>query len=312
MVSLRIVIVNWNGGQQLRQCLRSIVTTRPDGFTLERVVVVDNASADGSAENLADLALPLTVIRNGENRGFGAACNQGAAGSAAPYLLFLNPDTRLFRDSLAAPIRLMQRPENQQIGVVGIQLTDERGDVHRCCARFPSPGLLLSRMLGLDRLFPRRFPGHYLTDWDHRTSRDVDQVMGAFFLVRRSLFEAQHGFDERFFVYMEDLDFSLRIREAGWRSFYFAGAQAYHKGRGTTDQAKSVRLSYSRHSRILYCYKHFGRWRGTCLAAGFLLLEPVSRVALAAARGSRTQVRETLNGYALLWRALLRRRPVRR
>ena len=137
MADLDIVIVNWNSGIQLKKCLESIATTRQDNYRLDRVVVVDNASADGSTEKLGNLGIRLVVIRNETNRGFAAACNQGARGSAADYLLFLNPDTRVLEDSLEKPIAFMEHPSNSKVGIVGIQLVGDDGEIHRSCTRFP-------------------------------------------------------------------------------------------------------------------------------------------------------------------------------
>lgn len=302
-VSLDIIIVNWNAGRQLRECLESVTLTGRDGFHLTRVVVVDNASSDRSADGLEDLELPLTVIRNADNRGFGAACNQGAKGSEADYLLFLNPDTRLQENSLAKPLAFMEQPNNRSIGIVGIQLMDDDGQVSRTCARFPTPGRFFSKMLGLDRMFPRFFPSHFMSDWDHGESREVDHVIGAFFLVRRSLFTSLGGFDERFFVYLEDLDFSLRAWQAGWSSYYLASIQAYHKGGGTSQQVKATRMFYALRSRILYGDKHFGWFPATGLMAATLLLEPLARLVLSSARRSGEEISETLKGYSMLWGA---------
>lgn len=299
---LDIIIVNWNSGPQLGGCLDSIAAASRDGFELGRVVVVDNASRDGSADELEGRALPLSLIHNRENRGFAAACNQGAGGSRADYLLFLNPDVQLLADSLSVPVAVMEPPENERVGICGIQLLDQEGEVWRRCARFPTPGRFLAMMLGLDRLWPRRFPGHFMTEWDHATTRDVDQVMGAFFLVRRALFEALGGFDERFFVYFEDADFSYRARAQGWRSLYLAQARARHWGGGTSRQVKARRLFYALRSRLSYAYKHFGFAPATGLALATLLIEPVSRLALSAARLSPSQIVETLHGFGLLWR----------
>ena len=303
--SLDIIIVNWNAGQQLRECIGSIVGAKRDGFNLNRVIVVDNASADGSADELEDLRLPVSIIRNEENRGFAAACNQGAEDSSADYLLFLNPDTYLNQDSLAKPLIFMEEVSDQQIGIVGIQLLDKNGEIARTCARFPTPGRFFSKMLGLDRLFPHAFPSHFMSEWDHQASREVEHVMGAFFLIRRFIFEELGGFDEQFFVYLEDLDFSFRARQAGWHCFYLADGKAGHKGGGTSEKVKAMRLFYSLQSRILYGYKHFGWWSATCLMLGTMLLEPWLRVGFAVGTGSLVQVKEAQKAYAMLWRSLL-------
>ena len=305
--SLDIIVVNWNAGHHLRDCIQSIVATKRDGVALDRVVVVDNASVDRSTEGLEGIELPLTLISNCCNRGFGAACNQGALGSTADYLLFLNPDIRLFSDSLTGPIHAMERPENAKIGICGVQLIDEVGRVSPSCARFPDPPLLFAKVLGLDRLFPRHVRSHAMMEWDHRTSRQVDQVIGAFFLVRRSLFEHLGGFDERFFLYFEEVDFSYRAHVAGWSSYYIADARAYHRGMVSSDQVKAARLMYVLRSRIQYGFKHFGWPAAWGIALGTLLIEPVTRLGLAVGRRSRIEMRETLEGYAKLWRAASRR-----
>ena len=178
MPSLDVVIVNWNAGNYLRPCLQSIEDSDLAGCEVQRVVIVDNASTDGSSEGFSDLKLPLTVLRNLTNLGFAAACNQGAEKSTADYLLFLNPDTRLSKDSLAAAVSCMSSPEQQKTGILGIQLIDENGTISRSCARFPTAGRYLSMMFGLDRLLPRVFKSHFMTEWDHKESREVDQVIG--------------------------------------------------------------------------------------------------------------------------------------
>lgn len=301
MSSLDLIIVNWNSGSQLRHCLHSIIGSECRRLIFNRVVVVDNASTDGSLAGIESLDLPLRLILNQENRGFAAACNQGARESSADYLLFLNPDTVLFRDSVLKPVEFMEQPENSPVGIVGIQLVDTAGNVSRTCARFPTTGTFFLKMLGFDRLLPSTVPGQLMTDWDHVTSRDVDQVMGAFFLVRRMLFEELGGFDERYFVYFEDLDFSLRANKSGWRSFYLAGARAYHKGCGTSERVKAMRLFYSLRSRILYGFKHFNIFAATGLMLATLVLEPFSRIALGFVRGSNEDINGTIKGFVMLW-----------
>jgi len=301
---LDIVIVNWNAGKHLVDCLGSIAACKRTEFDLARVVVVDNASSDGSMERLEEIALPLTIIRNRRNRGFAAACNQGAMGSRADYLLFLNPDMSLLPDSLVAPLRFMKSPESSSIGICGIQLVDKEGNIECSCSRFPTCFTFLFRMLGLDRLFPKVFQWHFLEKSAHLQSREVDVVTGAFMMLRRPLFEALGGFDERFFVYLEELDLSLRAYEAGWKSYYLSTAQAYHEEEGCSRQAKDARLFYVLRSRILYGQKHFSLVAATILLIAICVVEPLFRLAWAVWRGSIQEMRETLGAYAKLGRAL--------
>jgi GT2 family glycosyltransferase len=159
---------------------------------------------------------------------------------------------------------------------------------------------MLFQMIGADRIFPKLFPGHFLTDWDHDNTRCVDQVMGAFFMVRRSLFEKLEGFDECFFVYYEDLDFSLRAKQKGYSTWFLADAAAYHRGCGTSDAVKKERLFYYLKSRILYGFKHFDRKQGFLLLLGTLILEPVSRVTLALLHFSGGDVADTIRAFRML------------
>jgi N-acetylglucosaminyl-diphospho-decaprenol L-rhamnosyltransferase len=301
-VTLDIIIVNWNGGKQIYSCLKSIAATNSHSYDLQNVVVVDNDSTDRSLDYLEDTGLPLIIIRNGTNRGFAAACNQGTRGSSADCILFLNPDTILSQDSLIKSLKFLTQPNNARVGIVGIQLLDDSGNVGRTCARFPTPARFFVKMLALDRLFPKLFSSHFMKEWDHNENREVDQVMGAFFLVRRSLFEELRGFDERFFVYFEEVDFALRAHKAGWRTHYLAEAQAYHKGGGTSEQAKAARLFYSLRSRILYGFKHFGRIPAISLMLATLFIEPLSRTVYALTKRSAKEVIETIRGYLMLWR----------
>ncbi len=301
-----IVIVNWNAGKLLAEALAS-VAAHHEGV-VDAVVVVDNASTDNSLELLEaqkeGLPFALRIVRNTENCGFGAACNQGAALVHSEFILFLNPDTRLFAGSLSVPLAFMKAAQNQSVGICGIQLLDDRGKVSRSCARFPTPRLLYGWMLGLDKLLPRLFPSHLMQEWGHDTSRDVDQVIGAFFMVRGRLFHQLNGFDERFFVYQEEVDFSLRAHRLGWRSHYLAEAKAYHKGGGSSGQVKARRLFYSLRSRILYGYKHFSRVQATAVLLSTLLLEPFARVTLSLLQSSFKSIGETLSAYLMLYEEL--------
>jgi GT2 family glycosyltransferase len=297
--SIHVVIVNWNSGSQLRECLQSFAAIASDAVAL-RLTVVDNASTDGSCAGIEGVTgTPPAIIRNPDNRGFGAACNQGAAGSDADYLLFLNPDTRLMPGSLEKPVRYLQSPEHSAIGIVGIQLLDIDGHVARNTARTPTAWSVVGNSLGLNRLVPSLFPPHFVTEWAHDETRTVDQVMGAYFLVRRSLFEALGGFDERFFVYYEDLDFSVRAQAQGFGSVYLATAQAFHRGQGTTENATARRMFYFARSKILYALKHFSAFGAFAVVAATLTLEPLARM-LARPQSAG----ETLRAFENVWREL--------
>lgn len=210
---LDIIIVNWNSAHQFWDCLDSIVSSDRCDFKLGEVIVIDNASTDSSLDNLDDINLPLNIIKNIENKAFGAACNQGVAISKSDYFLFLNPDTKLFNDALDKAVSFMEKSLDRRVGVVGIQLVDELGKVQRNYTRFPSITNLWCSILGVDKLVTNKFTSYFMKDWEHSTTQKVDQVMGAFYLIRSEVFRLVGGFDERFFVYFEDLDLSYRVNK---------------------------------------------------------------------------------------------------
>lgn len=262
-----IVIVNWNAGVSLVESINSSI--KCSGI-VSKIIVVDNGSTDGS--EVVVERLPSVNLIRAENLGFGKACNLGAQQATSEYLLFLNPDAALYADTLSKVLIYMQDPANAKVGICGVQLLDETGQVSRSCARFPSSFGFVAHALGVDRIVPRL--GHFMAEWDHAQTRQVDHVIGAFFLVRRDLFDVLGGFDERFFVYLEDLDFSYRARQAGWHSVYLADVQAFHAGGGTVESRKARRLFYSLRSRLLYVFKHFSK-AGALESCWLLFVEPL-------------------------------------
>jgi len=301
-----IVIVNWNSADQLRQAVESIVAF--GGNLVKTVIVVDNNSSDFSLKKLElmgkNLSFSLKLIKNDINRGFGSACNQGAKLSTSDYLLFLNPDTRLFSNSLAAPLNFMRQSINANVGICGIQLMDEFGHVSRTCSRFPSVRLFASQAFGLNKISWLSSWSQHMGEWNHDIERDVDQVIGAFFFIRHSVFEQLQGFDERFFVYFEEVDVSYRALQAGWRSVYLVNAQAFHAGGGTSQQVKAARLFYSLRSRLLYGFKHFSRFSAWALLVVTLLVEPFSRAIFSFLRGGEQDIKNTIKGYGMLYQEL--------
>jgi N-acetylglucosaminyl-diphospho-decaprenol L-rhamnosyltransferase len=298
-----IVIVNWNAGALLRSCLDALASS--DNSYRLNVIVVDNASSDGSAQNLERPSLQVAVIRNAENRGFAAACNQGAAAGRAPLILFLNPDVRLDRNVIAQAEAFLADPAHAATGILGIRLLDREGHTARSCARRPTVAAVLLRTLFLDKIVPQLVPPHFMREWDHLDTRAVDQVMGAFLMIRRDLFTRGGGFDERFFVYYEDLDLSLRVIERGHAVVHFAKATAVHDVGGTTAAVKDRRLFYEMTSRVLFMHKWHGAAAACALIALIVLVEIPLR-ALGQFARSPHQGWMVLRGAAMFWRNLPR------
>jgi N-acetylglucosaminyl-diphospho-decaprenol L-rhamnosyltransferase len=297
--SVDIVIVNWNTGPHLRDCLVSIADMRA-GPPIRRVTVVDNASSDDSLDRLQELPLPLEIVSNSANRGFAAACNQGASDTTAAYLLFVNPDTRFFPDTLATVTRFMESPQSADVGICGVQMVAGDGTPKTSCARFPTLRVLLGEMTGLSRVVPRAFPSHQMSAADLRESQFVDQVIGAFFLVRRPLFAALGGFDERYFLYFEEVDFALRARHRGARSYFLMEASVYHAEHVSSDQIRGIRLYHILRSRLLFAYKHWPRWQADMLLIMTLTAELIARVRRDVAARNRLDIIATLSAYRTL------------
>ena len=302
MFQTDVIIVNWNSGVLLEACLRSLVGSNL--ANVSQVIVVDNDSNDGSA-NLDFPDLPLTIIKTGANLGFGKACNLGAAHGSADCILFLNPDTEVFENTISAAVSSMAATEMRDVGVVGVRMADRQGRTLIQCARFPKWSTFVNEALGLTHIFPRRFRSTQLTEFDHETTADVDHVIGAFYLVRRRIFENVGGFDERFFVYFEDLDLSRRISEQGWRIRYLSGPVAYHRQGGTSDQIKGRRLAYALEGRFNYARKHFPAPERLVAQFVMLFIEPFTRTAFSLFRRSPSDVLSIWYGYSLFVKSML-------
>jgi len=291
-----IVIVNWNSGSQVRDCVDSIILHRNQ--LRVSTIVVDNASTDGSADLVEGLR-NVELIRAGFNLGFARACNLGASSvKDADYLLFLNPDAMLEAGALQRAVDFMDSASSAGIGICGVALQENSGHVARSCARFPSPWRLAVVASGLDRVFPSL--GTTMREWNHAQSRRVDQVIGAFFLVRRALFDALNGFDERFFVYFEEVDFAFRASRLGMGTIFLSDIKAFHAGGGASKQVKARRLFYSLRSRVLYARKHFSTVGYLLVVLTAVGVEPFARSVNHLIRGQIVGVVETLTAYRML------------
>jgi N-acetylglucosaminyl-diphospho-decaprenol L-rhamnosyltransferase len=272
---LAVVIVNFNTGDWLARCLASIESARGDVATV--VVVVDNASNDGSAD--AAEAAGARLIRNATNRFLSPAWNQGANETDAPYLLFLNPDTEWFTGTLSD---LVARA-HPRAGIVGPMLRNPDGTAYPSGRRFPSllnaVGHAFVSPITRANPFTRRYE---MDGWDRTSEREVDWVSGACMLFPRTAFEEMHGFDERFPLYAEELDIATRLRGAGWSVVFTPDVEVIHAvGVSTGGEGRPHRLVVM-HSQSLYRYYRLHRapgWRRVTLPLAWLALRVRAEVA---------------------------------
>lgn len=266
--TLAIVIVNYNTADLLATCLRSVAANQVTAPM--RVVVVDNASTDGSAAMVRERFPWVELVAAQHNRGYAYANNLALRQLVAEtppdqdrrhaYLLLLNPDTVLASDSLVRMIDFLdQHPE---AGVVGPKIVLPDGRLDLACRRlFPTPSRAAARLLGLSRLFPgsRRLAGYNLTYLDNDVTTEVDSVVGAFMMVRLAAIDAAGLLDEAFFMYGEDLDWAFRIKQHGWRVFYAPLTTVVHH-KGAASRQRSMRSIVAFYQAMaIFHRKHYAR-----------------------------------------------------
>jgi GT2 family glycosyltransferase len=242
-MDLSVIIVSYNVKYFLEQCLSSVEKAIAP-FDAE-VLVIDNASSDGSITYLSPLFPRVKFIANPQNDGFSKANNKALQDAAGRYILFLNPDTVLPEDSLQKCIQFMER--HPDAGALGVRMVNGDGIYLKESKRgFPSPLTSFFKLSGLCALFPHSkiFARYYLGHLNENSSHEVDVLSGAFFFTRKEVLDKTGGFDERFFMYAEDIDLSYRIQQAGYKNYYFAGTTILHyKGESTNHNS----LQYTKH-----------------------------------------------------------------
>jgi N-acetylglucosaminyl-diphospho-decaprenol L-rhamnosyltransferase len=261
-IDVSILILNYNTREHLRACLESVrdegSTSLSGGPIQAEVIVVDNASSDGSAEMVAAEFPWAALIRSPRNGGFANGNNQGLVRSRGAAILVLNPDALMPAGGIAGLLdRLAAHPE---AGIVGPRLLRPDGSMHLACRRsFPTPSIAFYRLSGLSQLFPRspRFGRYNLTFVDPRMPLEVDSVCGACMLIRRAVLERVGPLDERFFMYGEDLDWCLRTRQAGWTVRYEPDIVVQHQ-HGAASRKRALRATYYFfHAMDLFYRKHY-------------------------------------------------------
>ncbi len=258
-MDLGIVILNYNTRELLRDCLRSLEKTR--GIEME-VMVVDNASRDGSVEMVRAEFATTRVIANETNGGYAQGNNRAlreflARPTPPRALMLLNPDTVVPPDSLRLLIEFLDA--HPDAGIVGPKLLLRDGSLDLACRRsFPTPEISFYRMIGLSKLFPKskRFGRYNLTYLDENETARVDSVVGAAMLMRTEALKQAGLLDENFFMYGEDLDLALRIKQKGWNAYYYPHAKIMHYKRESSKQSKKAQIEFYRAMYIFY-EKHY-------------------------------------------------------
>jgi GT2 family glycosyltransferase len=251
-----VIIVSYNSRAHLEGCLESVCAPLPPGC---EVIVVDNASSDGSAEAVEGAFPQVCLLRTAQNLGYGGGNNLGASAAQGEYLAFLNPDTVVEPGWLEALIAALKADPQAGLATSKILLLREPGKINTCGNDIHISGLTLCRGAGRAR---EAYP----------EIEEVNAVSGAAFLIRRALFETLGGFDPAFFMYLEDTDLSLRARLAGWRCLYVPGSVVYHD---YTLRFGPCKTFYQERNRYMILLKNLRPRSLLALAPALLLAELV-------------------------------------
>ena len=246
MISISVIIVNYNAQYFLKNCLGSIFSS--DIIDQIEVIVVDNASSDGSCDMLKDDFPEVTCIQNKANVGFGKANNKGVSIAKGDYILILNPDTMLGETSLSQMLNFCKN--QKEFGAAGVQFIDGSGNfLPESKRNFPTLKVAGAKLLGYSKYY-------YANHIDKESINKVDILTGAFMFVKREVYEEIGGFDEEFFMYGEDIDLSYRISKAGYKNHYVGNIKVLHfKGESTTKDRFYLTNFYGALS--IFYKKHF-------------------------------------------------------
>jgi GT2 family glycosyltransferase len=235
MKSISIVILTWNCKKYIEECLDSLhaFRRRPDA----EVIVVDNASSDGTPELVQDSYPEVILIRSSANLGFTKGSNLGIRRAAGKYLCLINPDVRVLDGCIEKMSAYMER--NPQVGLLGPRMLNAHGQSDRSYMGTPTLWNMLCRALALDKMFPKckYFSGFLMFYFDRNRVAEVDILNGWFWMARSAAVEQIGLLDEDLFMYADDLDWSQRFRNAGWRVVYFPEAESIHYGGASSAHA---------------------------------------------------------------------------
>jgi len=252
--TVSVIIVSWNAREYLRQCLDSL-TAKVCRYPME-IIVVDNASHDGSPECVSRDYPQVRLIQTGANLGFAKGNNVGIKAATGRYLCLVNSDVKVLPDCISRLVDFCeQRPE---VGMAGPRVIGGDGKLQRSCTGFPGVWNMSCRALALDSLFRRNkwFTGYSLSHWTHDAERPVDILSGCFWLVRREALDGVGLLDESFFMYAEDMDWCRRFWKGGWKVIYVPSAEAIHYGGASSGNAPVRFYIEKQRADLQYWKKH--------------------------------------------------------
>jgi GT2 family glycosyltransferase len=270
--TVSIVIVTWNCKDYALECLSSLKAQR--GHISTEIIVVDNASTDGTPEMIRDQFPDIRLIRSDRNLGFARGNNVGIHLTRGKYVCLINPDVDVAADCIEKLVDYMECQPS--IGLLGPKMLGPDGTVQRSTMRFPTLWNSLCRALAFDSLFKRSraFGGLLMRDFRHDKVKEVDVLNGWFWVIRRQAMDEVGPLDERFFMYGEDIDWSRRFHQAGWRVVFYPGAEAVHYGGGSSSTAPVRMYVEVQRANFQYWKKHHGR----AAMAGYFLVSCLHHV----------------------------------
>jgi hypothetical protein len=265
ITEVSVVVVNWNTQDILRDCLRSIY--EQCGEIDIEVIVIDNASTDGSVEMVKKDFTQVTLIENSQNRGFAAANNKGIAISKGRYVLLLNSDTVVLDNAIAKTVAFAD--SHPEAAVVGCRVLNPDRTLQPTCFMFPSILNMLLSSTYLYKLFPKSkfFGRERMTWWNRNDIREVDVVTGCFMLVRQDAIKKVGSMDEQFFMYGEETDWCYRFKQADWKILFTPCAEIIHLGGQSAQKRATTMVVQLRKSILQFMKKHHGPliYRIVCL-----------------------------------------------
>ena len=261
MIKLSLLIPTLNSCAYLKVCLESIAQYPPQ-MSYE-IIIVDNASTDGTLEMLASEIADIQVIKNDSNKGFTKPANQLLHAAQGQYLVLLNPDTKLTEDVFTPQIDWMEA--NPNVGIAIPKVLNGDGSFQAQCKRGDAtPAAVFGYFLKLGKLFPKNRPlNSYLMSWlDEDEIAEVDAVSGSSMIIRRETWEEVGDFDETFFAYQEDSDYCYRTRQKGWKVMYLPISSIVHYGGQGGSKARPFKSIWEWHRSYYILYnKHFAKSR---------------------------------------------------